>query len=95
MYKQVKIEDWDIDFDQSTAQFTLDDSKDEEQFVIVEITLEQYQDTENPICVIDEITGCWLLEDSGAEVDTTQISDAEIDMINGILAKEYAKHLNR
>lgn len=94
MYKQTKIEDWDIDFDEAVAQFTLDDSKDDELFVIVEMTLEQYPDSENPICVIKDITGCWMLEDSSTDIDSTSINNAEIDMINDILCKEYAKYLS-
>jgi hypothetical protein len=93
MYNYVTIEDWDIDFDEGTAEFTIDNSAEEDSFMSVKVTLEQYPNYDNPICVIEEITECRETGQNGRDTQVFNLSDAKIDIINDILTSEYSKYL--
>lgn len=93
MTKQILIEEWNIDFEEYSAEFTIENLVDEDLSLVLEVSIEYYSNPDNPICVIEDVLNTRLVVDGVTEVPMDDIDDVEIDLVNSILSKEYIKHL--
>lgn len=95
MYIQSILYSYDIDFSSDEAKFIFDRSTNEDLFIVINVELEQYDDYENPICVIKDILGCWMADDASETIlEEIEVFDSDIDTINNTLTTEYVKYLN-
>lgn len=90
MNKNVTVEYWNIDFEEDTARFSLEDD-DEGASIIVDVVIKP--ELERRTCSIERVMDCWYLSDYDQRVEKTQISKEELAIIKDILENEYKKYL--
>ena len=90
MRKNVTVEYWDINFEEDTARFSLEDDY-ENASIIVDVVLNL--ELERRTCSVKRVIDCWYLADEEQRVEHTRISDSELKTIDKILAEEYSKFI--
>lgn len=90
MKKNVTVEYWNIDFEDETARFSLEDDY-ENASIIVDIVLNP--ELERRTCTVKRVIDCWYLADEEQRVEHTNISASEIRTIDKILTEEYSKYI--
>lgn len=90
MKKNATVEYWNIDFEEDTARFSIEDD-DENASIIVDVVLNP--DLERHTCSVKRVIDCWYLADEDEKIERTRISDSEIKSIDKILQEEYSKYL--
>lgn len=90
MKKNVTVEYWNIDFDDDTARFSLEDDI-ENASIVVDLVLQP--ELERRTCKIKRVIDCWYLADETQRVVKTKITKFELSLIEKILNEEYSKYL--
>ena len=91
MTSNVVIEYWEIDFDEKSAQISIEDGQ-ENASIIVDLAIAP--ELERGSCGIKRIIDCWYLDDVNTGIEHTTISKEEISVINELINNEYRKYIN-
>jgi len=90
--RNATIEYWNIDFNDDTARFSIEDDA-ENASIIVDVVINQ--EPERHTCSVKRVIDCWYLADETDKVERTSISDSEVKTISEILQNEYDKYLGK
>jgi hypothetical protein len=90
--RNATVEYWNINFDNDTARFSIEDDT-ENASIVVDVLI--HLEPERHKCSVKRIIDCWCVSDYDNKVNRTSISNEEIETISEILQNEYLKYLGK